>query len=127
MNRTPPNHGPGSSSRSIFPDLDAAYRRQLEVLARVRRAVAAVATSRKKLELRLDQLAQDTATPESEIENVRRQLDAARDDERRVGEASERLQVKISALHSAHLAIEEAYAAAEDTAKVTLAEVLRHA
>ena len=130
MNRTPPVPGPGSASRSMFPDLDAAYRRQLETLARVRRAVATVATSRKKLELRLGQLEREAWKPEGgpafEREEVRRQLDAARAEERRVGEASQRLQAKISALHSAWHAVEEAYAAAEETAKATLAEVTGH-
>jgi phage shock protein A len=77
MNRTPPDPAPGFESRSTFPDLDAAYRRQLETLARVRRAVAAVATSRKKLELRLSQLEQESSKPEgeptSEVREVRRQ------------------------------------------------------
>jgi phage shock protein A len=130
MNRTPQDPAPGFASRNTFPDLDAAYRRQLETLVRVRRAVAAVATSRKKLELRLSQLEQESSKPEgeptSEVREVRRQLDAARDEERRVSEASRGLQAKISAMHSAQVAVEEAYAAAEKAAKETLAEVIGH-
>src|ERR1700757_3703566 len=42
----------------VRPDLDAAYERQLEMLTRVRRAVADVATSRKRLELKGTQLDQ---------------------------------------------------------------------
>jgi phage shock protein A len=130
MYRTPPDPGRGFASRSTFADVDAAYRRQLETLAHVRRAVAAVATRRKKLELRLSQIEHETGKPEgeptSEVDEVRRQLNAARDEERRVSEASQRLQAKISALHSAQLAVEEAYAAAKKAAKETLAEVTGH-
>lgn len=115
----------------MFPDLDAAYRRQLETLARVRRAVAVVATSRKRHESRLAELELETDTPDGladpEIEAVRRQLDEARAAERRVTAASQRLQDKISAMHSAQLAVEAAYAAAEATAAATIAEVIGHA
>lgn len=131
MSPTPPVPGPGSYSRSMFPDLDAAYRRQLETLARVRRAVADVATSRKRHESRLAELELETDTPDGqadpEIEAVRRQLDEARAAERRVTAASQRLQDKISAMHSAQLAVEAAYAAAEATAAATIAEVIGHA
>jgi hypothetical protein len=61
MGLTPLVPGPGSESRSMFPDLDAAYRKQLEALARVRRVVATVATSRKRLELQPDVPAAVTA------------------------------------------------------------------
>jgi hypothetical protein len=43
-------------SLNARPDLDTAYERQLEKLTRVRRAVADVATSRKRLELQANQL-----------------------------------------------------------------------
>ena len=45
-------------SLSARPDLDMSYQRQLETLTRVRRAVADVATSRKRLELQAGQLEQ---------------------------------------------------------------------
>jgi len=45
-------------SLNARPDLDTAYERQLEMLTRVRRAVADVATLRKRLELQADQLEQ---------------------------------------------------------------------
>jgi len=45
-------------SLNARPDLDTAYERQLEVLTRARRAVADVATSRKRLELQANQLEQ---------------------------------------------------------------------
>jgi len=113
----------------MFPDLDAAYRRQLETQARVRHAVAVVATPRKRLEKRLDQLERETnpgsrASPE--IGELRRQLEGLRAEERRITEASQRLQAKIIALHSAKQAVEEAYAAAEEIAEETLAQVIGH-
>ncbi len=43
-------------SRDARPDLDYAYQRQLEMLTRVRRAVADIATARKRLELQVQQL-----------------------------------------------------------------------
>jgi phage shock protein A len=127
MARTPQAPRPGSRSGSMFPDLDAAYERQLEAMARVRRAVATVATSRKKLELRLEEIQQEPTEgeggAEAELAEVRRQLDAARAEERRVSEASQRLQVRVSALHDAKAAVEAACVAADETARATLAEV----
>ncbi len=45
-------------SLNARPDLDTSYERQLEMLTHVRRAVANVATSRKRLELQANQLEQ---------------------------------------------------------------------
>jgi phage shock protein A len=127
MARTPHAPRPGSPSRSMFPDLDAAYGRQLEAMARVRRAVAAVATSRKKLELRLGQIQREATegggAASSELTEARRQLDAARAEEQRMSAASQRLQVSVSALHDAKAAVEAACVAADETARATLAEV----
>ncbi len=128
MARTPQAPRPGSRSGSMFPDLDAAYERQLEAMARVSRAVATVATSRKKLELRLDEIQQEPSEGQggagAELAGVRRQLDAVRAEERRMSEASQRLQVRVSALHDAKAAVEAACVAAEQTARATLAEVI---
>jgi hypothetical protein len=59
-------------------NLDAAYGRQLEAMARVRRAVAAVATSRKKFELRLGEILREATEGKSgadaELAEARRQL-----------------------------------------------------
>lgn len=49
------------ASLNARPDLDVAYERQLEMLTRIRRAVANVATSRKRLELQAGQLEQHHA------------------------------------------------------------------
>jgi phage shock protein A len=118
---------PGSRSGSMFPDLDAAYGRQLEAMARVRRAVAAVATSRKKLELRLDEIQREATEGEgadAELAEVRQQLEEVRAEEWRVSAASQRLQVNISAVHDAKTAVEAACLAADETARATLAEVI---
>lgn len=124
---TPPVPGSGSESRSMFPDLDAAYRKQLETMARVRRVVATVATSRKKLELRLGEIEGEAGEGErgasSERAEVLLQLEAARAEERRVAEASQRFQAKISALHAAQVAVEAACLAADEAARTALAEV----
>jgi phage shock protein A len=117
----------GSGPRGMFPDLDAAYARLLEAQARLRRAVAVVATSRRNLELRAGQIEREAAEGDvgssSERAEVRRQLDAVRAEERRVAEAGQRLQEKVSALHDAKVAVEAASAAADETAATVLAEV----
>jgi hypothetical protein len=86
-----------------------------------------VATSRKKLELRVDEIQRQASEGEggcdAELGEVRRQLDAVRADERRMSEASQRLQVRVSALHDAKAAVEAACVAADETARATLAEV----
>jgi phage shock protein A len=121
----PPAPRPGSGSRSMLPDLDAAYHRQLEALARVRRAVAVVATSRKKLELRLSQVRREASEGSvgSELAEVLRLLEVARAEERRMAEAGQRLQVKVNELHDAKAAVEAACVAADETARATLSDV----
>lgn len=135
--------------RSVFPDLDAAYERQLETLARVRRAVATVATSRKRLELQVGQLEQEVGelggqsragmeagqggiadegqvsrgTTERQLVGLRRQYAATQAEEERVFAASRRLQAKMNAFRAAKEAIEAAYTAAEEAAKAAWAEV----
>jgi hypothetical protein len=52
-------------SRSVRPDLDAAYERQLGMLTRVRRAIADVATSRKRWNWRPDTWNRWSPRPES--------------------------------------------------------------
>ena len=64
-------------SLNARPDLDTAYERQLERLTRVRRAVATVATSRKRLELEAKQLEQQIGKLDEQIRNA---LEAGRGD-----------------------------------------------
>jgi phage shock protein A len=120
----PPVPRPGSESLGMFPDLNAAYCRHLETLARVRRSVSVVATSRKRLEKRLSQIEREGAgQASSEIEAMRRQLDDERAEERRATEASQRLQARIDALRIAKLVVEAACLLADEAAMATLAEV----
>ena len=59
------------------PDLDYAYQRQLEMLTRVRRAAADIATSRKRLELQINQLGLTITKLEAQRAEARQ---AGRDD-----------------------------------------------
>lgn len=131
-----------------LPGLDAAYRRQLSTLSRVRRAVADVATSSKRLELEVGQLerqlgeladqsrarteaGQDCTASEGQVSadtcerlaSVRRQYAAMQAKGERVFVASRRLQAEIDALRAAKEAVEAAYTAAEEAAEAVWAEV----
>jgi len=63
--------------RPTRPDLDYAYQRQLEMLTRIRRAAADIATSRKRLELQINQVEQQVAKLEAARAQARQ---AGRDD-----------------------------------------------
>jgi hypothetical protein len=86
---------------------------------------SAVTASRKKLELRLDEIRREASEGDggAELAEVRRQLQEVRAEERRMSEASQRLQVRVSALHDAKAAVEAACVAADETARATLTEV----
>jgi phage shock protein A len=132
----------------VFPDLDAAYKQQIETQAHVRRAVATVATSRKRLQLEIERLEQeagerdgqrragtetgragmpgaseaDRDTAEARLAKARRQYTAIQAQEERVAAASWRLQTEINAFRDARKSIEATYTAAEEAAKAVLAE-----
>jgi hypothetical protein len=53
-------------SRDARPDLEYAYQRQLETMTYVRRTVAGLATSRKRLELQIQQLEQAASKLEAQ-------------------------------------------------------------
>jgi phage shock protein A len=132
----------------VFPDLDAAYRRQLETQTRVRRAVATVATSRKRLQVEIGRLEQGIGerggqgraemetghdsmpgaseavldTAGARLAELRRQYAAIQAQEERVAVASTRLQVEINTFRDARKTIEAAYTAAEEAAEAVLAE-----
>jgi phage shock protein A len=119
--------------------LDYTYQRQLEILQRVRRGVADVATSRKRVELQVDQLEQraakllrqvqdaldtgredlanDAQTRETAVQEqlseLRHQLAALRGEEERLTAASQRLQVKIDAFRTRKETIKASYTADE--------------
>jgi phage shock protein A len=119
--------------------LDYSYQRQLEILQRVRRGVADVATSRKRVELQVDQLEQSAAKllrqvqdaldtgredlasdaqarqtgVQEQLSGLRHQLAALRGEEERLTAASQRLQVKIDAFRTRKETIKASYTADE--------------
>jgi phage shock protein A len=127
--------------------LDYSYERQLEMLQRVRRGVADVATSRKRVELQVSQLeqkaarlvrqAQDSldagradlagdaqtraAAVQEQLSGLRHQLAALRDEEERLTAASQRLQVKIDAFRTRKETIKASYTADEASRSVRAA------
>jgi septal ring factor EnvC (AmiA/AmiB activator) len=122
-------------SPAALPDLDHAYQQQLAALSQVRRAVAGAATATKRLELQLDQMAQqgagdqgDVHRPDSDprLEELRDRYAAAQEKERRFVAASQRLQREIDAFRLAKEAAEAAYAAAQDALRATQAEISDH-
>jgi hypothetical protein len=132
------------------PDLDAAYGRQLERLTRVRRAVADVATSRKRLELAAGQLEQHLAKLADQSRNaletgrgdlaeqagerrraaaerlaeMRRQHAGMQAEEERLTAVSYRLQDKVSSFRTRIEALKTAWAAAEAAAEAAWAEAV---
>lgn len=132
----------------VFPDLDAAYQRQVETLTHVRRAIATVATSRKRLQLEIERLEQEVGelgdqgragpetghdgmpgvseagrdTAEARLAELRRQYAAIHAQEERVTAAYQRLYAEINAFRAARKTAEAAYAAAEEAAAAVLAE-----
>jgi phage shock protein A len=124
--------------------LDYSYQRQLELLQKVRRGVADVATSRKRLELQINQLEQQSDKLESQ---GRQALAAGREDlarealtrrsgvhqqladlqgqyanlqaeEEKLTTASQRLQAKIEAFRTKKETIKATYTAAEAQTKI---------
>ncbi len=124
--------------------LDLSYQKQLELLTKVRRGVADVATSRKRLELQAAQLQQAAAKLEgqarqamgagredlarealtrrsaigtqlSQLEAQHVQLDA---EEKKLVDASRRLEAKVEAFRSQKETIKATYTAAEAQTKI---------
>ena len=124
------------------PGLEAAYQRLLLTLNRARRANADVATSRKRLELRISELerqANETEAPggramdasqvdavgqdqttrdvTEQLADLRRQYADMQAKERRVHAANLRLFAEANAFRTSKDAIKAAHAAAEEAAK----------
>jgi hypothetical protein len=134
--------------RPTRPDLDYAYQRQLEMLTRVRRAAADIATSRKRLELQINQLEQQAAKLErvrtqaqqvgrddlaaeaearlrgvtAQLVNLQGQYAGIQSEEERVTMASQRLQGKVDTFRTRKEAVKAAEAAAEAAASAVEAE-----
>ena len=125
-------------------NLDYAYQRQLETLAKVRRGVADVATSRKRVELVSEQLEQQAAKLASQhrhalaagnddlagevlareagirerLSDLRRQLHALAEEEERLTAASQRLQMRVETFRVHKETIKARYTAAEGSERV---------
>jgi len=105
------------------PSLDAAYQRQLVALTRARRAVAGVATSRKRLELQIGELERRAdGDLTGHLADLRRQYADMQAKEERVTAASRRLAAEIDAFRTGQEATKAAYTSAEEAAKAVSAE-----
>jgi len=124
--------------------LDYSYEKQLELLQKVRRGVADVATSRKRLELQIQGLAQQEAKLEEQaraalaggredlarealvrrsglhqqIAEMQAQLATLQDQEEKLTAAMQQLQVKVDAFRTKKETIKATYSAAEAQAKI---------
>jgi phage shock protein A len=124
--------------------LDLSYQRQLEILAKVRRGVADVATSRKRLELQVDSLGQQAARLAGQREEavsagredlaaearareagvqeqlavLQRQYRVLTGEEERLTLASQRLQAKVEAFRMRKESVKASYTAAESSIAV---------
>jgi hypothetical protein len=127
------------------PGLEAAHQRLLLTLSRARRASADVATSRKRLELRISELerqADETGAPDGkpmdasrvgaagqdqtrdvagQLAGLRLQYAGMQAKERRVHAASRRLFAEVNAFRASKDAIKAAYTAAEEAARAVSA------
>ncbi|MQA85221.1 MAG: PspA/IM30 family protein [Streptosporangiales bacterium] len=119
--------------------LDYSYQRQLELLQKVRRGVADVATSRKRLELQMQQLEQQSGKLEdqgrkalamsredlarealtrrsglqTQLSELQQQYSSLQSEEEKLTLASQRLQAKVDAFRTRKETIKATYTAAE--------------
>ncbi len=124
--------------------LDYSYQQQLELLQKVRRGVADVATSRKRLELQLNQLQQSSdkldrqardslaagredlarealtrkAGLQSQMTDLKVQYDSLQGEEEKLTAASQRLQAKVDAFRTKKETIKATYTAAEAQTRI---------
>src|SRR4051812_33427529 len=124
--------------------LDYSYERQLEMLQKVRRGVADVATSRKRLELQVNQLQQQSEKPEGQgrqalaagredlarealtrrsalqqqLTDLSAQHAALQAEEEKLTLASQRLQAKVDAFRTKKETIKATYTAAEAQTRI---------
>src|ERR1700729_1449752 len=125
--------------------LDYSYQQQLELLQKVRRGVADVATSRKRLELQVNQLqqssdkltrqAQDSlaagredlarealqrkAGIQTQLADLQTQYASLQGEEEKLTGASQRLQAKVHAFRTKQETIKAAYTAAEAQTRIS--------
>jgi hypothetical protein len=120
-------------ARTALPGLDAAYEQQLDRLTPVRRTVADVATSRRRLELQIEQLerqADGSGGPTLEgagerLADLRRRYAALLAEEERVTVASQRLQATVDDFRTHMEAAKASYRATQEAADATWAELNR--
>ena len=124
--------------------LDYSYEKQLELLQQVRRGVADVATSRKRIELQIQNLDQQTAKLneqakaalaggredlarealtrksglQTQIADLQTQLAQLQDQEEKLVAASQQLQAKVDAFRTKKETIKATYSAAEAQTKI---------
>ena len=124
--------------------LDYSYQRQMEVLTRIRRGVADVATSRKRVELQVNQLEEQAARlarqreqaleaghdalagearareagVQEQLAKLRRQLALLTRDEERLTAASQRLQAKVEEFRVRKETTKATYTAAEAAQRI---------
>lgn len=124
--------------------LDYSYQKQLELLQKVRRGVADVATSRKRLELQMQQLQQQSdkldgqarqalsvgredlarealtrkAGLAQQVTDLQTQHAALQQEEEKLTTASQRLQAKVEAFRTKKETIKATYTAAEAQSKI---------
>jgi phage shock protein A len=124
--------------------LDYSYQRQLELLTKVRRGVADVATSRKRVELQMNQIQQQTnkyddqarkalgvgredlarealtrkATVQGQLNDLQAQYAQLQAEEEKLTVASQRLQAKVDAFRTRKETIKATYTAAEAQTRI---------
>ena len=124
--------------------LDYSYQRQLELLTKVRRGVADVATSRKRVELQMNQLQQQAnklqdqarkalsmgredlarealtrkASAQSQLDELQTQYAQLQAEEEKLTVASQRLQAKVDAFRTRKETIKATYTAAEAQTRI---------
>jgi phage shock protein A len=124
--------------------LDYSYERQLDMLQKVKRGVADVATSRKRVELQMQQLAQSQtkldgqarqaiaagredlarealarkAAVGQQLSGLQAQHDQLRGEEEKLSLASQRLQAKVDAFRTRKETIKATYTAAEAQSRI---------
>jgi phage shock protein A len=125
--------------------LDYAYQRQLEDLTRVRRGVADVATSRKRVELQMNQLQQQSSkledqarkalsmnredlaraalerksSAQSQLNDLQGQFEQLQNDEEKLTLTSQRLQQRLDAFRTQKETIKARYTAAEAQTRIS--------
>ena len=108
------------------PDLDLSYQRQLESLTKVRRRTADVATSRKRVELQIEELQRQVSEPAaaSQLARLRERYADLGQEEERLTLAGQRLQAEIAAFRTRKETRKATWKAAETLAVVAQAEAM---